>query len=76
MGALATRLTKLEDSLGDDDVDRWIRSLTDEELKAEIAALDARARQCLEVRGVPCADMDIKDVLDRLVELEAAEAAR
>ena len=74
MTPLARRLTKLEGSLGYDDRDRWIKSLSDEELDAEIAALDSKARHCLEIRGVACADRDIKDVLDRLAEFEKVEA--
>ena len=74
MPALATRLAKIENSLGADDMDRRIRSLSDEELDAEIAVLDAKARHCLEIRGVPCADMDIHDVLHRLAEVEKLEA--
>lgn len=74
MSTLANRLTKIEKSLGDDDMDRWIKSLTDEELEAEIAALGAKARHDLELRGVPSADMDIKDVLDRLLEFDRQEA--
>ena len=75
MNALATRLSKLENSLGDDDTDRRIRSLTDEELQVEIQALYAKARLCLEGRGVSCTDMSDEDVLDGLAELEKQEAS-
>ncbi len=66
MAALGIRISKLEGALGADDIERRVRSLSDEQLDAEIARLDEKARHCLEERGVRCADMPITDVLARL----------
>jgi hypothetical protein len=43
MRSLETRVDRLEQALGKDDMDRWIRSLTDEELDVQIANLRALA---------------------------------
>lgn len=72
---LQTRIAKLENARGKDDFERWVRTLTDEQLEAEIAKLDIRLRQHLEQHGVECTDMPIKDVMAQLEVLEAAEAA-
>ncbi len=66
MRGLASRVDRLEMRRGADGTERWLRSLSDEQLAAEIARLDEKARHCLEERGVRCADMPITDVLARL----------
>lgn len=76
MSPLAKRIDRLEGTLGADDTDRWLRTLTDEELEAEIERLGVKARQYLEAMGVPCADIEIKDVVARLEEIERAEPAQ
>jgi hypothetical protein len=66
---VATRLTRLEGRLGGNDTERWLRSLTDEELDAEIAELVSEAKGILAARGVDCADLSTSEVAAHLADL-------
>jgi hypothetical protein len=74
MTTLATRLGKLESKLGGDDMERYLRSLSDEELEARIREIHGRLRAMLTSHGQECGSMPIQEVVDRLTEMEKAEA--
>ena len=76
MTHLQTRISKLEGQLGANDRERWLRSLTDEQLEARIAELDNECRALLTAQGVACDDMPIKEVIAHLEDLEKAGADR
>ncbi len=73
---MQVRIAKLEGHLGGDEIDRWVRALTDEQLAEEIASLGAELRGRLTAFGVRCEDMAIDEVAQRLEALETAEAGR
>jgi len=67
---LGSRIAKLEGSLGATDMDRWARSLSDEELDQALADIHLELRQRLAAAGVECADMAIEEVLRVLATFE------
>ena len=66
----ASRLSRLEGRLGTDSTERLIRSLSDEELDAQIAELTAAAQRALVAHQVDCSEMSIDEVIARLEALE------
>ena len=74
MPALRSRISKLENHFGADDIDRWLRSLTDEELEAALAEVHLELRRRLEAFGEDAAQMTDEEVVRRLEEIEKANA--
>lgn len=69
-GNLATRVNRLEGKLGADDIERHVRSLTDEELEAQIAAIEALTYAGAEAASIDRVGMTSVQVAERLEELE------
>jgi hypothetical protein len=63
---LSTRIEKLERRQGPDEETRWLRSLSDEELEAQLAELYRQIRMDLAGRGIDCAGLSDHDVAARL----------
>jgi hypothetical protein len=75
MRGLASRVDRLEMRRGADGTERWLRSLSDEQLAAEIARCDAKCREVLSAHGVDPSDMSTDDLLPALQALEDAATA-
>lgn len=71
MTALTNRITKLEAVHGKDDMERWLNSLSDEELGARIEELDQSLRTSLTAEGIDCTGMSSKEVCAVVGEFEA-----
>ena len=71
MTALINRITKLEAAHGKDDMDRWLNSLTDEQLEGRITELDQSLRSSLAAEGIECAGMTSDEVCAIVSEFEA-----
>ena len=71
MTALTNRITKLEAAHGKDDMERWLNSLSDEELDARIEELDQSLRTSLTAEGIDCTAMNSKEVCAIVAEFEA-----
>ena len=57
-----------------DDLERYVRSLSDDEIDARIVELDQAFRVTLASHGVECADMDIHKVMACLADIEKVVA--
>lgn len=71
MTALTNRITKLEAAHGKDEMERWLNSLSDEELDARIQELDQSLRNGLAAEGIDCTGMTSKEVCAIVAEFEA-----
>jgi hypothetical protein len=67
---LASRVNRLEDKLGADDMERYVRSLSDDELGAQIAMLEVRIYAMADAAGIDRSGMTSMQVAERLEELE------
>jgi hypothetical protein len=65
------RLAKPEKRAGADDIERWLNTLSDEDLEVRIAELDKSLRANLGAEGLDCAGMSSKDVCAVVGEFEA-----
>lgn len=70
------RVQRLEQRKGEDETDRRLRSLSDEELDEEIARVDAQCRVFLARCGIECVGMPIDQVIVHLTAIEKAEAEK
>lgn len=75
MRGLASRVDRLEMRRGADSTERWLRSLSEEQLAAEIARCDAKCRKVLSAHGVDPSGMSTEDLVPALQALENAAAA-
>ena len=73
--AITARIDKLEKSRGGDETERWLRSLTDEQLEAEIARCDAKCREVLSAHGVDPSGMSTDALVPTLQALKDAAGA-
>lgn len=73
MRSVETRIDKLESCFGADDKERYLRSLSDEELEAQIAELTKQLAAVLAQRGVDASQMTTTEVIARVEALEAAD---
>jgi hypothetical protein len=71
--SVSARLCRLEGRFGADDTERWLRSLTDEQLDADLDGLLSAAKLLLSDRGIECSDMATGEVIARLEEVERSE---
>ena len=69
-GNLATRVNRLERKLGADDMERDVRSLSDDELGAQIATLEVCIYAMADAAGIDRSGMTSMQVAERLEELE------
>lgn len=76
MTALMNRVTKLEAAHGKDDMERWLNTLTDEQLEARITELDQSLRASLAAEGIDCASMTPDEVCAIVGEFEANGGCR
>ena len=67
---MEARVTKLEGRMGKDDLDRWVRCLSDEELEGRLVEYNKRIRGCLTTAGVACQGLDTKALLALLEKTE------
>jgi len=73
---LANRISKLEAVHGMDDRDRWLNSLSDDELDAEIIRVAAQLKASLVADGYPCADWSNEQVTKLAKVVEAGGGVR
>lgn len=71
MTALTNRITKLEAAHGKDGMERWLNTLTDEQLESRIAELDQSLRASPATEGIDCTGMTSNEVCAIVGELEA-----
>ena len=64
MSSISNRVTKLEHARGDDDFNRYLRSLTDEELEQVIAEHDAKLRSQLEAEGIDTSGIPLGSLME------------
>ena len=75
MRGLASRADRLEMRRGADGTESWLRSLSDEQLAAEIERCDAKCRHVLSAHGVDPSGLSTNDLVRALQALETAAAA-
>ena len=63
MVTIATRIAKLEAKHGSD-MDRWVNSLSDQQLEARISDLTVRIRASLTASGVDCSGLSDEEVCE------------
>lgn len=75
-GSIAARLKRLESTFGTDDMARKVRAMSEDELEARIAEIEASAAAKMQARGLSVEGLTALRMLERLAELEAAEFAK
>lgn len=74
MRGLASRVDRLEMRRGANGDERWLRSLSDEQLAAEIKRCDAKCRDVLSAHGVDPSGLSTDELVPALEALERAAA--
>lgn len=70
--SLNARLARIEHERGSDPLDRWLRSLSDEELDAEIVRVTDEIRGELKARGIACGNAGTDELIHMARELEVS----
>ena len=73
MPGIANRIAKLEARYGSD-MDRFLRSLTEEELTSRLAEATANIRTCLMSAGIDCSSIDDERVCEIAMQQVGATA--
>lgn len=73
--SIRARVERLEQRGGEDETSRWLRSLTDEELEAEIERVHGQCRIVLTDCGIDCTNLPMERLIEELAAIEKAQAA-